>query len=146
MSSINMQNFRWNFDLTNQTIPLFVYKQQKSPSPGFEPRTISQGCGRCSCNFLTKTNKRWSWLHSSTMLSFQDMTTTLTGFQTQEWPFQNLFLVSRNENAEFGANQYIHSSVISKHTRMHGRAHARTQTHAQTHNFNFTYMKIYYGF
>jgi hypothetical protein len=57
----------------------------------------------------------------SIVLSFQGTETTLTVFRTQDtlsglWVSWNLFLISKNKHAKFGANQHIHSRGISKHT------------------------------
>jgi hypothetical protein len=72
---------------------------------------------------LTSTSKQklWSWRSCSTVFSFQDMETNLTGFQTHDNisefpPLQNLFLASGNKHATFGTNRYISSRPTSGNT------------------------------
>jgi hypothetical protein len=84
-------------------------ERQKTFSPGLKPRTVFWGCGLHFCNLFFKTNNFGlrvilllclvSKLQESLSPGLK-LRTTLLKF----WPFQNLFLVSRNKHATFGTN------------------------------------------
>jgi hypothetical protein len=84
----------------------------KTSSPGLESRTVFRGCDLCFCNLLFETKKLWSWRHSSIVLSFRatppswglELITIFRSFDPSE-----IFLVSRNKHAKFGANRSIRS-------------------------------------
>jgi hypothetical protein len=98
--------------------------QKIIPKPIFtETRTQDsfRVCDLSFCNLLAETNNfvLGASLPSCLISELQERPSPgleLTTHFPEFWPFQNLFLVSRNKHAEFGANRFICSRAISEHT------------------------------
>jgi hypothetical protein len=108
-----------NFGLGAVLLPCLVSGLQKPFSPGIEPRTVSRGCGLCSCNLLFETTFVLALFFYRAC--FWATGRALSGTRTQDtfpefWPSYVFSLVSRNKHDKFGVNQFVCSRAISKHT------------------------------
>jgi hypothetical protein len=107
-----------NFGLGAVLLLCLVSELQKTSSLRIESKTIFRGSGLYFCNLLFETN---NFGPSAILLSclVSELTgNALRGNQTQDtfsefWPSYDLFLVSRNKHAKFGANRYIRSRATS---------------------------------
>jgi hypothetical protein len=90
-------------------------------SPRLEPRTVFRCCGLSFCNLLVEIINFVLGVVLLSCLVSEPQEPPSAGLELRThfpefWPSYVLFLVWTNKHAKFGANQYIRSRAISKHT------------------------------